>query len=154
LARCHRGKVSPTRTISILRKILDDGADGQEFITTIPTRGYPFTAPIEGLSSHLASPHPPRVMLALLPFENMSGRKSQEYFSDGLTEEMITQLGRINPVNPDRFGVIARTSAMQYKNSTKTIHQIGQELNLTHIMEGSVRRAGGRVRYGPAYSGQ
>ena len=82
-------------------------------------------------------------MLAVLPFENISGRKSQEYFSDGLTEEMITQLGRINP---DRLGVIARTSAMQYKNSTKTIHQIGQELNVTHIVEGSVRRAGGRVR--------
>ena len=134
---------SLTRTISILRKILDDGADGQEFITTVPTRGYRFAAPVERLSSHLAPPHSSRVMLAVLPFENMSGRKSQEYFSDGLTEEMITQLGRINPI---RFGVIARTSAMQYKNSTKTVRQIGQELNVTHIVEGSVRRAGGRVR--------
>ena len=134
---------SLTRTISILRKILDDGADRQEFITTVPTKGYRFAARVEGLSSYLAPPHPSRVMLAVLPFENMSGRKSQEYFSDGLTEEMITQLGRINP---ERFGVIARTSAMQYKNSTKTIHQIGQELNVTHIVEGGVRRAGGRVR--------
>jgi len=134
---------SLTRTISILRKILHDGAEGQQFITTVPTRGYRFAAPVEGLSSHLVPPHPARVMLAVLPFENISGRKSQEYFSDGLTEEMITQLGRINP---DRFGVIARTSAMQYKKSTKAIHQIGQELNVTHIVEGSVRRAGGRVR--------
>jgi TolB-like protein/Tfp pilus assembly protein PilF len=134
---------SLTRTISILRKILDDGADRQEFITTVPTKGYRFAARVEGLSSYRAPPHPSRVMLAVLPFENMSGRKSQEYFSDGLTEEMITQLGRINP---ERFGVIARTSAMQYKKSTKTIHQIGRELNVTHIVEGSVRRAGGRVR--------
>jgi TolB-like protein len=134
---------SLTRTISILRKALEEGGDGQEFISTIPTRGYRFAVPVEGLSSFPASPHPSRVMLAVLPFENMSGRKSQEYFSDGLTEEMITQLGR---VNPDRFGVIARTSAMQYKNSTKTVHQIGRELSVTHIVEGSVRRASGRVR--------
>src|SRR5215469_15639630 len=82
-------------------------------------------------------------MLAVLPFENLSDQKSQEYFSDGLTEEMITQLGR---VNPDRLGVIARTSAMQYKNTRKTIHQIGRELQVSHVVEGSVRRAGGRVR--------
>src|SRR5262249_37324275 len=106
---------SLTRTVSILRKALDDGASGQQFISTIPTRGYRFAAPVEGLSVPPA-PHSSRVMLAVLPFENMSGRKNQEYFSDGLTEEMITQLGRMNP---DRFGVIARTSAMQYKNTTK-----------------------------------
>jgi TolB-like protein/Flp pilus assembly protein TadD len=133
---------SLTRTISILRKALEDGSEGHEFISTIPTRGYRFAARVEELSSPPA-PQASRVMLAVLPFENMSGRKSQEYFSDGLTEEMITQLGRMNP---DRFGVIARTSAMQYKNSTKTVHQIGQELNVTHILEGSVRRARGRIR--------
>ena len=134
---------SLTRTISILRRALEDGVEGQVFISTIPTRGYRFVAPVEESSSLPGMPHSARAMLAVLPFENISGRKSQEYFSDGLTEEMITQLGRINP---DRLGVIARTSAMQYKNSTKTIHQIGQELNVTHIVEGSVRRAGGRVR--------
>jgi len=82
-------------------------------------------------------------MMAVLPFENLSGQKSQEYFSDGLTEEMITQLGCMKP---ERLGVIARTSAIQYKNSTKTVHQIGQELNVSYILEGSVRRASGRVR--------
>ena len=134
---------SITRTISILRKALEEGADGQEFISTIPSRGYRFAARVEGLPALPASRRPSRVMLAVLPFENLSGGKSQEYFSDGLTEEMITQLGRMNP---HRFGVIARTSAMQYKNTAKTVHQIGQELNVTHIVEGSVRRASGRVR--------
>jgi len=134
---------SLTRTISILRKALETDDNGLECIKTIPTRGYRFAAPVERLSSIPTPARPSRVMLAVLPFENMSGRKDQEYFSEGLTEEMITQLGRMNP---DRFGVIARTSAMRYKNSTKTIHQIGQELNVSHILEGSVRRASGRVR--------
>lgn len=132
---------SLTRTISILRKALR--GSGPRFISTVPKRGYRFTARVEGLPSLLAPPHPSRIMLAVLPFENMSGQKGREYFSDGLTEEMITQLGRINP---DRLGVIARTSAMHYKNTQKTIRQIGEELNVSHILEGSVRRAGGRVR--------
>ncbi len=133
---------SLTRTISLLRKALE-GGDGQEFISTISKRGYRFAARVEGLSSLPARPLASKIMLAVLPFENISGQKSQEYFSDGLTEEMITQLGRMNP---ERLGVIARTSAMQYKNATKTAHQIGQELHVSHILEGSVRRARGRVR--------
>ena len=134
---------SLTRTISILRKALEDGAHGQEFISTIPTRGYRFATRVEGESIVLAFSRPSKIMLAVLPFENLSRHKSQEYFSDGLTEEMITQLGRMNP---DRLGVIARTSAMKYKNAIKTVHEIGRELNVSHILEGSVRRAGGRVR--------
>lgn len=134
---------SLTRTISILRKALEVGADGQEFISTIPTRGYRFAPRVEGVSIAPAISHPSQIMLAVLPFENLSGHKSQEYFSDGLTEEMITQLGRMNP---ERLGVIARTSAMKYKNATKTVHEIGRELNVSHILEGSVRRASGRVR--------
>jgi TolB-like protein/Tfp pilus assembly protein PilF len=134
---------SLTRTISILRKALEGGAHGQEFISTIPTRGYRFAARVERLPSLPAPSLTSKSMLAVLPFENMSGQKSQEYFSDGLTEEMITQLGRLNP---ERLGVIARTSAMQYKSTTRTVHQIGQELNVSHILEGSVRRARGRVR--------
>jgi TolB-like protein/Tfp pilus assembly protein PilF len=134
---------SLTRTISILRKALAQGSGGQEFVSTIPKRGYRFTARVEGLSSLPAALVPSKIMLAVLPFENMSHRKSEEYFSDGLTEEMITQLGRMNP---ERLGVIARTSAMHYKNTTKSILQIGRELKVTHILEGSVRRASGRAR--------
>ena len=84
-----------------------------------------------------------RTMLAVLPFENLTGDSQQEYFSDGLTEEMITQLGRLNPRH---LGVIARTSAMSYKHSSKAVDQIGRELGVNYILEGSARREGGRVR--------
>src|SRR5208282_5117749 len=94
--------------------------------------------------------HPPanptpqkRVMLAVLPFQNMSNDPAQEYFSDGLTEETITDLGQLSP---EHLGVIARTSAMAYKHTNKTISQIGQELGVDYILEGSVRREGGEAR--------
>ncbi len=86
---------------------------------------------------------PGRVMLAVLPFENLSGDPQQEYFSDGLTEEMITELGRLQP---KRLGVIARTSVMQYKGTRKPAQQIGRELGADYLLEGSVRREGERVR--------
>ena len=82
-------------------------------------------------------------MLVVLPFENLTTGDKYDYFSDGLTEEMITELARLSP---ERLGVIARTSAMQFKSTTKSIGQIGGELGVSHVLEGSVRRAGERVR--------
>ena len=84
-----------------------------------------------------------RVMLAVMPFENLTGDASQEYFSDGLTEEMISQLGRIDP---DRLGVIARTSMMTYKQNPKPLDQVGRELGVQYVLEGSVRRDTNTVR--------
>jgi serine/threonine-protein kinase len=84
-----------------------------------------------------------RLMLAVLPFENLSDSKEHEYFSDGMTEEMIAQLGRIQP---QRLGVIARTSAMKYKGSQEGIRRIGTDLGVDYLLEGSVRKAGNRVR--------
>jgi TolB-like protein/DNA-binding winged helix-turn-helix (wHTH) protein/Tfp pilus assembly protein PilF len=84
-----------------------------------------------------------RVMLAVLPFANLSNDPEQEYFSDGLTEETITDLGELNP---ERLGVIARTSSTAYKHTSKTIAQIGRELGVDYILEGSVRREGGVAR--------
>jgi len=84
-----------------------------------------------------------RVMLAVLPFANLSNDPEQEYFSDGLTEETITDLGELNP---ERLGVIARTSAAAYKHTNKTIAQIGRELGVDYILEGSVRREDGSAR--------
>ena len=92
--------------------------------------------------SHANSPRG-RIMLAVLPFANLSGDPSQDYFADGLTEEMITDLGR---VNPQALGVIARTSAMRYKQTREDISQIGRELGVGYVLEGSVRREGDRVR--------
>ena len=82
-------------------------------------------------------------MLAVLPFENLTGDAGQEYFSDGLTEEMIAQLGRIDP---QHMGVIARTSVMHYKNSPEQLDQIGRELGVQYVLEGSVRRDSDKVR--------
>lgn len=84
-----------------------------------------------------------RAMLAVLPLVNMSGDPTQDYFVDGMTEEMITQLGGMNPA---RLGVIARTSAMHYKHSSEDIAHIAQELGVDYLLEGSVRRSGDRVR--------
>ena len=84
-----------------------------------------------------------KVMLAVLPLDNLDGDPERDYFSDGLTEEIITHLGQ---VNPRRLGVIARSSVMGYKESGKTIEQIGRELGVSYVLEGSVRREGQRVR--------
>ena len=86
---------------------------------------------------------PGRVMVAVLPFQNISADPAQEYFSDGMTEETIAQLGRLNP---EQLGVIARTSAMKYKHAVKTVDEIGRELHVDYVVEGSVRREGMRVR--------
>jgi TolB-like protein/DNA-binding winged helix-turn-helix (wHTH) protein/Tfp pilus assembly protein PilF len=84
-----------------------------------------------------------RSMLAVLPFENLTGDPEQEYLADGMTEELIAQLGRMDP---SRLGVIARTSAMQFKKTTKRADQIGSELGVSHLLEGSIRTTGGRIR--------
>jgi TolB-like protein/DNA-binding winged helix-turn-helix (wHTH) protein/Flp pilus assembly protein TadD len=84
-----------------------------------------------------------RLMLAVLPFENLTGDAGQEYFSDGLTEEMIAQLGRLDP---NHLGVIARTSVMHYKHSPEQLDQIARKLGAQYVLEGSVRRDAGKVR--------
>jgi len=125
-----------------IRSALCDDAETPRFIETVPRRGYRFLSMVE----QLAPPVPAvarRVMLAVLPFENLSGDEDQEYFSDGLTEEMIAQLGRLNP---QRLGVIARASAMKYKRANKSIDVIGRELGVAYVLAGSVRRGANRVR--------
>lgn len=84
-----------------------------------------------------------RVMLAVLPFQNLSGDPLQEFFGDGMTEEMIAVLGGLQP---ERLGVIARTSAMRYKHTKKGVREIGGDLHVTYVVEGSIRREAGRAR--------
>jgi len=126
--------------IKQIRSALKDDADTPQFIETLPRRGYRFIASVERRER---SPRKNRAMLAVLPFGNLTGDAEQEYFADGMTEELIGQLGRLRP---DRLGVIAFTSARRYKNTTKGIDQIGSELSIDYIIEGSVRRSGNRVR--------
>jgi len=90
-----------------------------------------------------AKPTSEKVVLAVLPFDNLSHDPNQEFFSDGLTEEMITQLSK---VNPGRLGVIARGSVVRYKGSSLPVNQIGKELHADYLVQGSVRREADRVR--------
>ena len=122
------------QNVFALRKALGE----VPYIETVPKFGYRFAGPVRELPGA-----PGKVVLVVLPFENLSGDVDQEYFSDGLTDEMITQLGRLNP---GRLGVIARTSAMTYKRGDKDVRQIGSELQVDYVLEGSVRREGDRVR--------
>ncbi|SRR6266404_1566270 len=95
---------------------------------------------------HFAGITPPRsekIMLAILPFENLTGDPNQEYLADGLTEEMISQLGRLNP---EQLGVIARTSVMGYKHKDVRLDQIGRDLSVQYVLENSLRASGNQIR--------
>jgi TolB-like protein/DNA-binding winged helix-turn-helix (wHTH) protein/Tfp pilus assembly protein PilF len=92
-------------------------------------------------SKHAAPPG--RLMFVVLPFENLTGDPSQDYIADGMTEEMITQMGVLNP---GHIGVIARTSSMQFKGTQKSAAEIAQELGVGYLLEGSIRHVGDRIR--------
>jgi TolB-like protein len=94
-----------------------------------------------GRNSSLAAQQ--KVMLAVLPFQNLTGDVGQDYFSDGLTEEMVTQVGNLDPPH---LGVIARTSAMYYKNRPQPLQQVGRDLGVQYVLEGSVRRDAEQAR--------
>ena len=82
-------------------------------------------------------------MLAVLPFENLTGDPNKEYLADGLTEETISQLGRLNP---EQLGVIARTSVMGYKHKDERLDQIGRDLSVQYVLENSLRESGNHIR--------
>ncbi len=127
-----------------IRNSLGDDAGNPRYVETVLGKGYRFKG--ETSLVPLVEPAPierSRIMLAVLPFENLSGDPAQEYFSDGLSEETIMRLGQMSP---RRLGVIARTSSMAYKQTDKSVMQIGQELGVDYVLEGSVRREGERVR--------
>src|SRR5205809_5282193 len=92
-------------------------------------------------ASRAALPHPAKPSIAVLPFQNMSGDPEQEYFADGMVEEIITALSRIR-----WLFVIARNSSFTYKGQAVDIKRVGRELGVRYVFEGSVRKAVGRVR--------
>ncbi|MDB4871746.1 MAG: Tetratricopeptide 2 repeat protein [Gemmatimonadales bacterium] len=101
---------------------------------------------VGGMSwQHFRDVTPPanRIMLAVLPFENLTGDSSQEYLADGLTEQTISQLGRLNP---NQLGVIARTSVMGYKHKDERLDQVGRDLAVQYVLENSLRKSGGLLR--------
>jgi TolB-like protein/DNA-binding winged helix-turn-helix (wHTH) protein/cytochrome c-type biogenesis protein CcmH/NrfG len=91
----------------------------------------------------MTPPKTERITLAVLPFENLTGDPNKEYLADGLTEETISQLGRLDP---DQLGVIARTSVMGYKHSKERLEQIGRDLSVQYVLENSLRQSGDHIR--------
>ena len=120
--------------IKRLREALGDSAETPRFVETLSRRGYRFVGKIECEASRMRS-------LAVLPLENLSRDPEQEYFAEGLTEALITTLAKIGELR-----VVSRTSAMQYKGVHKPLREIARELEVDAIVEGSVLRAGRRVR--------
>jgi TolB-like protein/Tfp pilus assembly protein PilF len=129
-----------------LRAALGDDASDPKFVETLPRRGYRFIGPRHGHPDRRktgATDTIPTVRLAVLPFANLSGGADQEFFVDGLTDEMIGQLGEACRT---RIAIIARTSSMRFKNSGKSAREIGEALRADYLLEGGVRHERDRVR--------
>ena len=137
--------------IAALRRALSEEPGGEAWIKTLPRRGYRFVGPAVATipggvhlyesPAHPALPLPDKPSIAVLSFQNMSGDPEQEYFADGVVEEIITALSRFR-----QLFVIARNSSFAYKGRQVDVKQIGRELGVRYVLEGSIRRAETRVR--------
>jgi len=148
-----------TSRINAARKAIGDSGSDQKLIRTIPRKGFRFVGSVvtqlgslgsdgfvappsdHGSSPRSQLPQPDRPAIAVLPFTNMSGDREQEYFSDGITEDIITALSRLR-----WFFVIARNSSFIYKGRSVHIRQIAEELGVGYVVEGSVRKNADQVR--------
>jgi TolB-like protein len=128
-----------TVQISKLRRILDQDRAQGSCIQTVPRRGYRFVAPVTHAEPD-ARPVP-RLSIVVLPFTNLSDDREQQYFADGITDDVTTDLSRIS----GSF-VIARSTAFTYKGKPVDVKQIGRELGVRYVIEGSVRRSGNQVQ--------
>jgi len=136
---------SLTRCISEVRRALGD--EGQKLLKTVSRRGYMLDAhvtPLSGMSPTPASEPttaPDRPVVAVLPLVNLSGGSADDYFCDGMTEDIITELSRFS-----ELGVIARHSSFQFRGKTGDIRVVGRELGAHYILEGGLQRGRDRVR--------
>jgi len=147
-----------TVQISALRRVFGEEPGGEAWIETLQRRGYRFVGPVsikdrDSVAASLPVPDfrtpagapnlalPNQPSIAVLPFQNMSGDPEQEYFADGMVEEIITALSRFRSLF-----VISRNSSFTYKGRAVDVKQIGRELGVRYVLEGSVRKAANRVR--------
>src|SRR6266446_6720346 len=150
-----------THCVGEVRQAIGDSK--QTIIKNIPRRGYRFTAPVVRVAANAAAPgtagvspalhqragetpaipgrEADRPSVAVLPFANLSGDPRQDYLSDGITEDITTELSRFSELR-----VIARNSSFQYKGKAVDIRQVGRKLGARYVLEGSVRRSGDRIR--------
>ena len=137
--------------IAALRRILDQGRAEGSCIQTVAGRGYRFVTTVTRRAANAGSViaatrgagarAPPHLSIVVLPFTNLGNDPDQEYFADGITDDLTTDLSRI----AGSF-VIARSTAFTYKGKTVDAKQIGRELGVRYVLEGSVRRSGHQVR--------
>jgi TolB-like protein len=134
--------------VSALRKVLEGGKGGQSYLMTVPGRGYRLIGvqPLPVLASGDTDTWqqrglPDKPSIAVLPFQNISGDPDQEYFADGTVEEIITALSRFSSLF-----VIARNSSFTYKGRAVDVKQVGRELGVRYVLEGSLRKSANRVR--------
>ena len=139
--------------IKAVRQALGDTGKEQRLVQTVPRRGFRFVAAVGESASDplelIGEPEkrfdhnvsPPQPSIAVLPFENLSSDPEQEYFVDGIAEELITELARFRWLR-----VVARNSSFTYKNRVTDIRRVAEELDVAYVVEGSVRKASGRVR--------
>jgi TolB-like protein len=128
--------------VAQLRQALGDSAEHSHFIETLPKLGYRFVAAVSEPARAAETAPARRAKLMVLPFVNLSGDPAQEYFSDAMTDEIITELAS---VAPEQLAVIARTTAMHYKGSHKDVDHIGRELRVDYVIEGGIRRTENQV---------
>ena len=133
--------------VSALRKALEDGKDAQTYVVTVPGRGYRLVGlqPVSSISrssdARKSLTVPDRPSIAVLPFSNLSCDPDQEYFADGIVEEITTALSRIR-----WLFVIARNSSFVFKGRAVDVKEIGHQLGVRYVLEGSIRKAANRVR--------
>ena len=134
-----------SRAISLLRTALGDNARSPKFIQTIPGVGYRLIASVEPRNEKSRPPPEElpanRNSIAVLPFVNLSDDPANEYFSDGISEEILNVLAQV-----ESFKVVGRTSSFAFKERNEDLREVGKTLDVTHVLEGSVRKAGSRVR--------
>ncbi len=130
------------QSISTLRRALGETRGDNLYIATVPGKGYQFIPTVEVIAASEPETSAP-VTLAVLPFENLHAQPDRDYIADGLTEELITTLGL---VDPERLRVIGRTTMMSYRRTTKPLSQISSELQAAYIIESSLRAEGQRLR--------
>ena len=140
-----------------MRKAIGDSGDEQRLIRTVPRKGFRFVGEVQegrvAAAFAVAAPPPAalvateplalpdRPSIAVLPFTNMSGDPARDYFADGMTEDIITELSRFR-----WLFVIARNSTFTYRDRAVDVKQVGRELGVRYVLEGGVRQASDRVR--------
>ncbi|WP_249141512.1 winged helix-turn-helix domain-containing protein [Bradyrhizobium liaoningense] len=143
-----------TTRLNVARTVIGDTGEEQRLIKTLPRKGFRFVgsvSEVQGLTNatadepenqpKLALTHPHRPSVAVLPFDNLSSDPEQEFFAAGIAEDVLTTLSKIQALD-----VIARTSSFAFKEQSRDVREVGRLLGVRYVLEGSVRKAGDRVR--------